>query len=43
MEKKDFLTYESPVCKMTEIAPEGMFCTSNFTHEGVDGDDTSIF
>ena len=40
--------YFSPLCKITEIHPEGIFCTSvldgGFGHEGgITGDDNAIF
>ena len=39
--------YETPSCSVVEICFEGVLCTSNtnggFSHQGIDGDDESIF
>ena len=39
--------YETPSCSVVEICFEGVLCQSNthgdFSHQGFDGDDNSIF
>lgn len=39
--------YETPVCSVVELFFEGVLCTSStsgsFTHQGISGDEESIF